>query len=61
MLRLALEGSILERSPLRVRMLPGENQRDRVLTDDEEARHFQATISVGGAIVAAHAKAVALA
>jgi site-specific recombinase XerD len=37
MLRLALEGSILERSPLRVQMLPGENQRDRVLTNDEEA------------------------
>jgi integrase len=39
-------------------MLPGENQRDRVLTNDEEARYFQATISIGDAILAAHAKAL---
>jgi integrase len=58
MLRLALEWGTLERSPIRVQMLPGENQRDRVLTNDEEARYFQATISVGNAILAAHAKAL---
>lgn len=43
--------------PIRVQMLPGENRRDRVLTNDEEARYFQATVSVGDAILAAHAKA----
>jgi integrase len=58
MLRLALEWGTLERSPIRVQMLPGENQRDRVLTNDEEARYFQATISIGDAILAAHAKAL---
>jgi len=58
MLRLAFEWGVLERSPLRVQMLPGENQRDRVLTNEEESRYFKATIEIGDSILAAYARAL---
>ena len=58
MLRLAFEWNTLERLPIRVQMLPGENQRDRVLMNEEESHYFKATIAVGDAILAAHAKAL---
>ncbi len=56
MLRLAFEWGILERSPLRVQMLPGENQRDRVLTSDDESRYYKATIEIGDSILVAYAR-----
>jgi integrase len=58
MLRLALEWGTVERSPIRVQMLPGENRRDRVLTNEEETRYFKATIAIGDAALAAYARAL---
>jgi integrase len=55
---MAFEWGILERSPLRVQMLPGENQRDRVLTSDEESRYFKATIEIGDSVLASYAQAL---
>ena len=43
---------------LRVQMLPGENERDRVLTTDEESRYLKATAAAGDSILAAHARAL---
>ena len=39
-------------------MLPGENERDRVLSADEESRYLKATAAVGESILAAHARAL---
>ncbi len=58
MLRLAFEWGFLERAPLRVQMLPGENQRDRVLTSDEEARYLKAAADIGNTALAAHTRAL---
>jgi integrase len=58
MLRLALEWGVLDKLPLRVQMLPGENQRDRVLTNDEESRYHKATVAIGDAIIAAYERAL---
>jgi integrase len=42
----------------RVRMLPGENRRERVLTVEEDAAYLQAAQGVGDGIVAAYRKAL---
>ena len=39
-------------------MLPGENERDRVLTDDEEARYLAAAAQVGANIEEAYRRAL---
>jgi len=53
-LRLALEWGKIEKVPPKVQMLPGENERDRVLTDEEEARYLTAAAQVGASIVEAY-------
>jgi integrase len=58
MLRLAFEWGVLEKPALRVQMLPGENERDRVLNGAEESRYLKATAAVGESILAAHARAL---
>jgi len=45
----------LDKPCLRVQMLPGENERDRVLTAEEESRYLKATAAVGDGILAAYA------
>src|SRR4051794_34409992 len=57
-LRLAFEWGHLEKPGLRVQMLPGENERDRVLTAEEESRYLKATAAVGDGILAAYARAL---
>jgi hypothetical protein len=47
MLRLSLEWGKTEKVPPKIQMLPGENERDRVLTDDEENRYLTAAAKVG--------------
>lgn len=42
----------------RVRMLPGENRRERVLTADEDAAYLKAAQGVGDGILEAHRKAL---
>jgi integrase len=42
MLNLAVEWGTIETVPPRVRMLPGENHRERVLTQEEEHRYIEA-------------------
>jgi integrase len=57
-LRLAFEWGHLDKPGLRVQMLPGENERDRVLTAEEESRYLKATAAVGDGILAAYARAL---
>ncbi len=59
MLHLAFEWGVLDKPALKVKMLPGENERDRVLTSGEEFRYLKATAAVGESVLAAHARAVA--
>ena len=58
MLRLAFEWGLLDKPALRVQMLPGENQRDYVLTSEEKSRYLKATAAVGDAILAAQSRAL---
>jgi integrase len=57
-LRLSLEWGKIEKVPPKVQMLPGENERDRVLTDDEEARYLAAAAQVGANIEEAYRRAL---
>jgi hypothetical protein len=50
MLRLALEWDKTEKVPPKIQMLPGENERDRVLADDEENCYLTAATKVGADI-----------
>lgn len=54
MLRLSLEWGKTEKVPPKIQMLPGENERDRVLTDDEENRYLAAAAKVGANIEEAY-------
>lgn len=56
MLRLAFEWGLLDKPGLRIQMLPGENQCDRVLAGEEETKYLKATASVGESILAADAR-----
>jgi integrase len=58
MLRLSLEWGKTERVPPKVQMIPGENERDRVLTDDEESRYLTAATKVGANIEEAYRRAL---
>jgi integrase len=58
MLRLSLEWGKTEKMPPKVHMLPGENERDRVLTDDEESRYLAAAAKVGANIEEAYRRAL---
>ena len=54
MLRLSLEWGKIEKVPPKVQMLPGENERDRVLTVDEERRYLAAATKLGADIEEAY-------
>ena len=58
MLRLSLEWGKTERVPPKVQMIPGENERDCVLTDDEESRYLTAATKVGANIEEAYRRAL---
>ncbi len=59
MLRLSLEWGKVEKVPPKVQMLPGENERDRVLTEDEESRYLSAAAQIGANIEDAYRRALA--
>src|SRR5579863_6229806 len=50
MLRLSLEWGKTDKVPPKIQMLPGENERDRVLTEDEENRYLAAAKKIGADI-----------
>lgn len=58
MLHLAVEWGRLSTVPPKVRMLPGERHRERVLTEDEEARYLRGAVAVGDRILAAYRAAL---
>ena len=58
MLRLSLEWGKTEKVPPKVQMLPGENERDRVLTDDEESRYLSAAAKMGANVEEAYRRAL---
>jgi integrase len=58
MLRLSLEWGKTEKVPPKIQMLPGENERDRVLSDDEESRYLAAAAKVGANIEEAYRRAL---
>ena len=57
MLRLSLEWGKTEKAPPKIQMLPGENERDRVLTRDEERLYLDAARKVGADIEEAYQRA----
>ncbi|MBV8830596.1 MAG: tyrosine-type recombinase/integrase [Acidobacteriaceae bacterium] len=58
MFALAQEWGRVEKALPRVRMLPGEHHRDRVLTGAEEQRYFDATLAIGRGFEEAYRKAL---
>jgi integrase len=58
-LRLSLEWEKTDKVPPKIQMLPGENERDRVLTEDEERRYLAATKKIGAEIEDAYQRALA--
>ncbi len=58
MLRLSLEWGKTEKAPPKIQMLPGENERDRVLTRDEERPYLEAARKVGADIEEAYQRAL---
>ena len=59
MLRLSLEWGKTDKVPPKIQMLPGENERDRVLTEDEERRYLAAAKRIGVDIEDAYQRALA--
>ena len=58
MLRLSAEWGVIEKAPPKVEMLPGENERDRVLTHQEEGRYLKAAATIGARIEEAYRQAL---
>ncbi len=58
MLRLAVEWGRSEKAAPRISLLPGERQRDRVLTAAEEASYLNATKAVGDGIQESYRRAL---
>jgi integrase len=58
MLKLATEWGKVEKVLPKVEMLPGENQRDRVLTAEEEARYLEAATGIGEGILESYRRAL---
>jgi integrase len=56
MFSVALES--LEFVPPKIKLRPGENRRERILTDDEEAAYLEAAARIGHDIELAYAKAL---
>lgn len=50
-LMLAAEWGKIERLPVKIRMQPGENRRDRVLSEDEEKDYLKAAGEIGDSIL----------
>ncbi len=59
MLRLSLEWGKTDKVPPKIQMLPGENERDRVLTEDEERRYLAAAKRIGADIEEPYQRALA--
>lgn len=57
-LRLAVDWGKVDKLLPRVEMLPGERQRDRVLTIEEEARYLAAAKQIGDGIIEAYERAL---
>lgn len=55
---LAQEWGKVEKVLPRVRMLPGERHRDRVLSADEEARYLMAATAIGNGILEDYQRAL---
>ena len=58
MQKLAMEWGRVDMALPRVEMLPGENHRDRVLTEDEQTRYLKATSAIGEAVQQAYRSAL---
>src|SRR5438874_224140 len=59
MFHLAMEWGTTEKALSKVRMLPGEIRRERVLTNEEEEQYVSAAEQVGDAFVETHERALA--
>jgi integrase len=53
----ASEWGKIERVPVKVQMQPGENRRERVLSEDEEKAYLEAAGKIGDSILEAYGKA----
>jgi integrase len=58
MLKLATEWGKVEKVLPKVEMLPGENQRNRVLTAEEETRYLDAATDIGNGILESYLRAL---
>jgi integrase len=58
MLKLAMEWGKVEKALPKVEMLPGENHRDRVLSEDEEKRYLEAATAIGDGILETYERAL---
>ncbi len=58
MLKLAVEWGKVEKALPKVEMLPGENHRERVLSEDEEDRYLEAATAVGEDILESYRRAL---
>jgi integrase len=50
LLKLAMEWGKVEKALPKVQMLPGENHRDRVLSEEEETRYLEGATAIGSTI-----------
>jgi len=58
MLHLAVEWGKIDRIPIKIRLLPGERQRDRVLTIEEENAYLRAATEIGERSLASYKSAL---
>jgi len=58
-LLLAAEWGKIDRVPVKIQMQPGENRRERVLSEAEESAYLKAAEQVGASIIAAYEKSLA--
>jgi len=57
-LMLAAEWGRIDRVPVKIQMQPGENKRERTLSDDEVTAYLKAAVEVGDTIAEAYEKAL---
>jgi site-specific recombinase XerC len=58
LLKLAMEWGKVEKALPKVEMLPGENHRDRVLSEEEETRYLEGATAIGNTIQKAYERAL---
>jgi integrase len=58
LLKLAVEWGKVEKALPKVEMLPGENHRDRVLSEEEETRYLKGATTIGNGIEEAYQRAL---